>query len=405
MSYLLHLECSKCGKKYEANKVQTVCRDCNSPLLAVYDLEGVKEVFKKSEIKRREPNMWRYIELLPIQNRKNIVTLGEGFTPVHKITVEGFGEVYLKDDGIIPTGTFKARGLSIAVSRAKELGLKKLAIPSAGNAASALATYCAKAGLEAYVIMPQDAPLSCKIESYMAGAHVYVVRGLISDAAKVVEQCTKKFGWFDVSTMKEPYRLEGKKTMGLEIAEQLNWELPDAILYPTGGGTGIIGMWKAFKELQELDLINSELPKMIVVQAEGCAPIVRAFKEGKKVSEHWKDANTIAAGIRVPKPFADFMILNIIYESKGFAISVSDNEILNASRELAQKGIFACPEGAATLAALKKLFEEGEISSGDRVLLYNTGTGLKYIDVFSENFKMDFPIVTSAEDLEKLGGI
>ncbi len=399
MSYLLHLECSKCGKKFPADKPQTICQDCNAPLVAVYDLEKVKEVLNKSDLKTRRPDMWRYRELLPIEDERNIVSLGEGFTPIHKVDL-GFGDVYIKDDGIIPTGTFKARGLGMAVSKAKELGIRRLAMPSAGNAAGAMATYCARAGMEAIVIMPVDAPMSCKIESYMTGAKVYLVKGLISDAGRIVAEGKEKFGWFDVSTMKEPYRLEGKKTMGLEIAEQFNWELPDVILYPTGGGTGIIGMWKAFKELQEIGFIGDDLPRMVSVQAEGCAPIVKAFKEGKRESEFWENARTIAAGVRVPKAFADFMILDVLYESKGSAVAVSDEEMLESSKELAKAGIFVCPEGAATLAALKKLIEAGEVDKGEKVLLYNTGSGVKYTDVYSENIRLDLPVVSSVDDIK-----
>lgn len=399
MSYLLHLECSKCGKKFPADKPQTICQDCNAPLVAVYDLEKVKEVLNKSDLKTRRPDMWRYRELLPIEDERNIVSLGEGFTPIHKVDL-GFGDVYIKDDGIIPTGTFKARGLGMAVSKAKELGIRRLAMPSAGNAAGAMATYCARAGMEAIVIMPVDAPMSCKIESYMTGAKVYLVKGLISDAGRIVAEGKEKFGWFDVSTMKEPYRLEGKKTMGLEIAEQFNWELPDIILYPTGGGTGIIGMWKAFKELQEIGFIGDDLPRMVSVQAEGCAPIVKAFKEGKRESEFWENARTIAAGVRVPKAFADFMILDVLYESKGSAVAVSDEEMLESSKELAKAGIFVCPEGAATLAGLKKLIETGEVDKGEKVLLYNTGSGVKYTDVYSENIRLDLPVVSSVDDIK-----
>jgi threonine synthase len=398
MNYVLHLECSKCKKEYSADKIQTVCHDCNAPLVAVYDIEKVKESLDKSALKHRRPDMWRYIELLPIEDERNIVSLGEGLTPIHKLDL-GLGEIYIKDDGIIPTGTFKARGLSMAVSKAKEFGIQRLAMPSAGNAAGAMATYCAKAGTEAYVIMPVDAPIGCKIESYMTGAKVYLVKGLISDAGKIVAEGKERFGWFDVSTMKEPYRLEGKKTMGLEIAEQFNWELPDVILYPTGGGTGIIGMWKAFKELQEVGFIGEKLPRMISVQAEGCAPIVNAFKERKKESEFWENASTIAAGVRVPKAFADFMILDVVYESKGSAIAVSDKEMLESSKQLARAGVFVCPEGAATLAALKRLFESGEVGRDEKVLLYNTGSGIKYTDVYSENIKLELPIVNSVEDI------
>jgi len=401
MSYLQHLECSKCGKKYPADKPQTFCKECNAPLVAVYDYEKIKEVFSKDALKGRRADMWRYSEFLPIEDEKNIVSLGEGFTPIHKLELDiGVKNLYMKDDGIIPTGTFKARGMSMAISKAKELGIKRIAMPSAGNAAGAAATYGARAGMETFVVMPADAPFTCKLESYMAGAKVYLVKGLISDAGKIVAEGISKFCWFDISTMKEPYRLEGKKTMGLEVAEQFNWELPDVILYPTGGGTGLIGMWKAFKELREIGAIGDGFPRMVSVQAEGCAPIVKAFKEGKRESEFWQNANTLAAGIRVPKAFADFMILDAIYESGGSAVAVSDGEIIECSNELAKQGLFVCPEGAATLAALKKLIENGEVDKDEKVLLYNTGSGIKYTDVYSENVKLDLPVISSVDEIK-----
>jgi len=402
----LHLEklvCSKCGREFSPDEPQTICEKCNAPLLPIYDLESVKDALSKEDLKGRRTDMWRYRELLPIKDERNIVSLGEGLTPVLKL--EKLGEklgiknLYTKDDGLIPTGTFKARGLAMAVSKAKELGLKKLAMPTAGNAGAALAAYAAKAGIEAYVIMPEDAPLTCKLECYIFGARVYLVRGLISDAGRIVSEGKRKFGWFDVSTMKEPYRVEGKKTMGLEIAEQFNWEVPDVILYPTGGGTGIIGMWKAFNELKELGWIDEKMPRMISIQSEGCAPIVKAFKGGKKESEFWKDAKTIAAGIRVPKAFADFLILRALYESGGGSVAVSDKEILEASKEFAREGVFACPEGAATLAGLKQLLEEGNIDKDEKILLYNTGSGIKYPKVYSKNLKLELPLITSVNDI------
>lgn len=401
MSYLQHLKCSKCGEKHPAGKPQTFCKKCNAPLIAVYDYEKIKEVFSKDALKGRRADMWRYLEFLPIEDERNIVSLGEGFTPIHKLELDiGVKNLYMKDDGIIPTGTFKARGMSMAISKAKELGIKRLAMPSAGNAAGAAATYGARAGIETFVVMPADAPFTCKLESYMAGAKVYLVKGLISDAGKIVSEGISKFGWFDISTMKEPYRLEGKKTMGLEVAEQFNWELPDVIIYPTGGGTGLIGMWKAFKELREVGVIGDELPRMVSVQAKGCAPIVEAFKEGERESEFWQNANTLAAGIRVPKAFADFMILDAIYESGGSAVAVSDEEIIESSNELAKQGFFVCPEGAATLAALKKLIESGEVDKDEKVLLYNTGSGIKYTDVYSENVKLDLPVISSVDEIK-----
>ena len=400
MSYFTHLECSKCGKSFDADKVQTVCDACGKPLFARYDLDAVGEVVSPPDLVGREASMWRYWELLPVKERKNVVTLGEGWTPLTSVgrlgQAVGVPDLWVKDEGIIPTGTFKARGLAMAVSKAKELGSKRLALPSAGNAAGSIAAYAARAGMECYVFMPVDAPKVNAVECQVVGAKVVLVRGLITDAGKLVSDGIGEMGWFPVSTLKEPYRIEGKKTMGLEVAEQMGWELPDVIIYPTGGGTGIIGMWKVFDELETLGWIGSERPRMISVQAEGCAPIPKAFEEGREESTFWEGAQTIAAGLRVPHALGDFLILRAVRESGGSALAVSDEEILDAVRLMANKeGLFACPEGAATLAALERLIGEGTVDKGERVVLFNTGTGLKYTDLF----EVDAPIVDPGEKL------
>jgi threonine synthase len=400
MSYFTHLECSKCGKRFDADKVQTVCDACGKPLFARYDLDAVGKAVSPSDLVGREASMWRYRELLPVKERKNVVTLGEGWTPLTSVgrlgEAVGVPDLWVKDEGIIPTGTFKARGLSMAVSKAKELGAKRLALPSAGNAAGSIAAYAARAGMECYVFMPVDAPKVNAVESQVVGAKVVLVRGLITDAGKLVSEGIDEMGWFPVSTLKEPYRIEGKKTMGLEVAEQMGWELPDVIIYPTGGGTGIIGMWKVFDELETLGWIGSKRPRMISVQAEGCAPIPKAFEEGKEESTFWEGAQTLAAGLRVPHALGDFLILRAVRESGGSALAVSDEEIMDAVRLMANmEGLFACPEGAATLAALKRLKGEGTIDKGERVVLFNTGTGLKYTDLF----EVDAPIVDPGEKL------
>jgi threonine synthase len=401
MSYFTHLECSKCGKRFDADKVQTVCDACGKPLFARYDLEAVGKAVSPSDLVGREASMWRYRELLPVKERKNVVTLGEGWTPLTSVgrlgEAVGVPDLWVKDEGIIPTGTFKARGLSMAVSKAKELGIERLALPSAGNAAGSIAAYAARAGMECYVFMPVDAPKVNAVECQVVGAKVILVRGLITDAGKLVSDGIEEMGWFPVSTLKEPYRIEGKKTMGLEVAEQMGWELPDVIIYPTGGGTGIIGMWKVFDELETLGWIGVERPRMVSVQAEGCAPIPKAYVEGKEESTFWEGARTIAAGLRVPHALGDFLILRAVRESGGSALAVSDDEIMDAVRLMArEEGLFACPEGAATLAGLKRLLEDGSVEKGERVVLFNTGTGLKYTDLF----EVDAPIVDPGEKLD-----
>jgi threonine synthase len=387
MSQLTHLQCSKCGEHYDADQVQTVCKKCGKPLFARYDLERAKETLNKRELVGRVSSMWRYREILPVRRSENIVTLGEGWTPL--TTTRRLGEslglknLLVKDEGIIPTGSFKARGLSAAISKAKELGVKRVALPSAGNAAGAVAAYGARAGLEVYVFMPEDAPKVNAVESDVVGGKVVLVKGLISDAGKLVKDGAQEMGWFNVATLGEPYRVEGKKTMGLEVAEQLDWELPDVIIYPTGGGTGIIGMWKVFDELEQMGWIGSERPRMVSVQAEGCSPIVKAYREGKEESQFFEGAHTVAAGLRVPKALGDFLILKAVKESKGSAIAVSDEELMTDVRLISRlEGIFACPEGAATISALRKMVEAGEVDRSERVVLYNTGSGLKYTDLF-----------------------
>jgi threonine synthase len=390
MSKLTYLECSKCGEHHDADQVQTVCRKCGKPLFARYDLEAAKETMTKRELVGRISSMWRYREILPVRRSENVVTLGEGWTPLTPTSrlgeTLGLSNLLVKDEGIIPTGSFKARGLSVAISKAKELGIKRVALPSAGNAAGAMAAYGARAGLEVYVFMPEDAPKVNAVESDVVGAKVVYVKGLISDAGKLVKDGIPEMGWFSVATLGEPYRVEGKKTMGLEVAEQLDWKLPDVIIYPTGGGTGIIGMWKVFDELEEMGWIGSERPRMVSVQAEGCSPIVKAYREGKEESEFFENAQTVAAGLRVPKALGDYLILRAVRESKGTAIAVTDDELINDVRLISRlEGIFACPEGAATISALRKMVEAGEVDRDEQVVLFNTGSGLKYTDLFTVN--------------------
>ncbi len=401
MGHLTHLECSKCGKRFDADKVQTVCDACGKPLFARYDLEAVKVAVSPEDFVGREATMWRYWELLPVRDRGNVISLGEGWTPLIHVPrlggKVGVPQLYVKDEGIIPTGTFKARGLSMAVSKAKELGITRLALPSAGNAAGAMTAYGTRAGMESYVFMPVDAPDVNKVECQVVGAKVVLVKGLISDCGRLVAQGVDEMGWFPLSTLKEPYRVEGKKTMGIEVAEQMGWELPDIIIYPTGGGTGIIGMWKVFDELEELGWIGSERPRMVSVQAEGCAPIPKAFEEGKDESTFWEGAKTLAAGLRVPHALGDFLVLRAVRESGGRALAVSDDEIMEAVSLMAEsEGLFACPEGSATLAALMKMVDDGEVERDERVVLFNTGSGLKYTDLF----EIDAPTVDPDEKLD-----
>jgi len=386
LSYLSHLKCSGCGREYTHTEIHTFCPDCQSPLLAIYDLEHARQHVDREEISRRRKGMWRWSELLPVLKVENQIFLGEGDTPLlslpHLEKELGFSHLYVKDESSNPTGSFKARGLAAAVSKAKELGVEKVIIPTAGNAGGAMAAYAARAGLKAYIFMPKDTPFANIQESRMAGAEVVLVDGLISDAAGMAGEKARAEGWFDVSTFKEPYRVEGKKVMGYELAESFNWELPDVIIYPTGGGTGLVGMWKAFEELEKLGwLANTKRPRMVSVQADGCAPVVKAFQAKATFCDFWINAHTLASGLRVPKSFADHLILQDIYESEGTAIAVSDEAILESQKQLASmEGIFAAPEGAATLAALKDLIKQDWIHPEERIVLFNTGSGLKYLD-------------------------
>lgn len=404
MTTVTHLECSVCGKKREAGHAHNLC-ECGGPLLVLYDLERAKAKWNREEVAKGPTNMWRYAPVLPVRNASNIVSLGEGMTPLlptRRIGKQlGAHDLLVKDEGINPTGSFKARGLSCAVSMCVELGIRKVAIPSAGNAASALAAYAAAAGIEAYIFMPRDVPQANYIECKAFGAHVTLVDGLISDCGKMVAERKDAEGWFDISTLKEPYRIEGKKTMGYEVAEQLGWKLPDVIFYPAGGGVGLIGMWKAFAEMQALGWISSHRPKMIAVQTEGCQPVVRAFERGESKSQFWENAHTVAAGLRVPKPLGDALMLDAIRKSGGTAIAVSDEELLDATLELSRaEGIFAAPEGGACIAALGKLLANGFLKPEEKIVIYNTGAGLKYLEAFSTRFPR-----TTASEQDKLGGL
>ena len=373
------LECSRCGERLSADQPRTVCPQDGGSLYVRYDLEALRGRFTPEMLAGRVASMWRYAEVLPDANP---VSLGEGFTPM--LPSRHYPNVFIKDEGLNPTGTFKARGLCAAVTMASAYGQKKLAIPSAGNAASALAAYAAAAGLEAHIFVPRDVPMANLVKCRTYRAHVTLVEGLISDCARMVAERRQAEGWFDISTLKEPFRVEGKKTMGYEVAEQLGWELPNAVIYPTGGGVGLIGMCKAFEEMETLGWIGKERPRMVSVQSTGCAPIVKAWDEGKATSEAWPHASTLAAGLRVPKAYADYLILDILRKSHGTAIAVTDDEIMDALRAwAAHEGIFAAPEGAAALAAYRRLLASGFFKPEHKVVLFNTGSGLKYIDVIA----------------------
>ncbi len=360
--------------------------DCKGVLFARYDLDQAAQRFSKHALVSRVRNMWRYRELLPVRDESNIVTLGEGYTSILPLTrvggKVGLKELFMKDDGLIPTGTFKARGMAAAISRCVELGVGKVAVATAGNAGAAMAAYASRAGIESYVYMPKDTPEPIRRECEVYGARVTLVDGTIADAGKRVDELSLRNNWMTLSTMNEPYRVEGKKTMGFEIAEQFEWRTPDVVVYPTGGGTGIVGMWKAFEELEKIGWINQKRPRFVAVQSSGCAPVVKAFQEGKESCEFWHDASTVAAGLRVPKAYGDYLILRAIRESHGTAIAVSDKEILNAMKELARtEGVCVCPEGAATYACLPKLQDDGFLDKDEQVLLYNTGIGILYPDL------------------------
>jgi len=383
-----HLECAACGLRHEAQRLHNLCTECGKPLLVRYDLKSAAVSLTKDSLRHRGPDLWRYREVLPVDSEENVVTLGEGFTPLVRASrlgaQLGMANLYIKDEGQNPTQSFKARGMAAAVSMAKELGAKKLAVPSAGNAAGALAAYAARAGLEAHIFMPNDTPRANVIECEQTGAHVTLMEGLITDCGAEVGRRKEAEGWFDVSTLKEPYRIEGKKTMGYELAEQFDWELPDVIMYPTGGGTGLIGMWKAFDEMEQMGWIGSKRPRMVTVQAAGCQPIVRAFEEGKRFADEFPNAHTTASGLRVPKAIGDFMIIDALRASGGTAIAVTDEELIGATKEIgAAEGIFCAPEGAACLPALKKLLKDGSVASDESLVLFNTGSGVKYVESFS----------------------
>jgi threonine synthase len=393
-----YLECTRCGERLSADRPQSVCPKDGGVLFVRYDLASLKWKLRTDDLRGRVASMWRYAEVLPDATP---VTLGEGFTPM--LPSREFANVYIKDEGLNPTGSFKGRGMSAAVTMARHYGLKKLAAPSAGNAGGALAAYAAAAGIEAHIFMPKDVPLANRMECDYYGAHLTLVDGLISDCGRMVAERKDREGWFDVSTLKEPFRVEGKKTMGYEVAEQLERKLPDAIIYPTGGGVGMIGMWKAFEEMEELGWIGSERPKMITVQAAGCAPIVKAWEAGKSASEMWAGASTLAAGLRVPKAYGDYLILDILKKSGGAAVAATDEEIFAATRHWASvEGVFAAPEGAASLVAYQKLRASGFLRVEDVVVLFNTGSAYKYLDVLEAEEKRARPAAPAAREI---GGI
>jgi threonine synthase len=403
MGYPQAIHCSVCDKRYSSAELLNIC-SCGGPLIVDYDLPKIAASWSKDDLRSASASMWRYHPVLPVE-LSEAVTMGEGFTPLLPLpqlgASLGIPDLWLKDDGQNPTASFKARGMSAAVSVAKKLGVKKLAAPSAGNAASALAAYAASAGLEAHIFMPSDVPMANYIECKAAGAHVTLVDGLISDCGRMVAERKEREGWFEVSTLKEPYRIEGKKTMGYELAEQFGWELPDAILYPCGGGVGLIGMWKAFAELESLGWTGKKRPKMIAVQATGCAPIARAYKTGAEHSDFWNHAHTVASGLRVPKALGDFLVLNAVRESGGAAVAISDERMLDAALDLARtEGVFAAPEGGACAAAIPGLLTDGVLKASDRVVIYNTGSGLKYLEAYATRF----PKSLGAE-ADKLGGL
>jgi len=377
-TFVTHLECSETGERYEADRLHNLSR-AGKPLLVRYDLDGVRRALTKEALRERPQDIWRYRELLPVRRVENIVSLGESATPLIRIRSEGVVDVLIKDEGRLPTGSFKARGVALAVSMAKELGVTHLAMPTNGNAGAALAAYGSRAGIRTTVFCPDDTPEINVREIAAQGAKVFRVNGLIDQCGKLVGAGREAAGWFDVSTLKEPYRIEGKKTMGLELAEQLGWNLPDVIFYPTGGGTGLIGMWKAFDELEEIGFIGRKRPRMVAVQASGCAPIVRAFERSETHAARWENAATIAAGIRVPAAIGDFLILAAVRESGGFAVTVDDSEIVSSLERVArQEGFLLCPEGAAAHAAFRKALREGRIGKADRVVIFNCANGLKY---------------------------
>jgi threonine synthase len=403
-SALSHLECGRCGARYDAAVVQGLC-SCGSPLLARYDLDRVAALVGRDDIAARPPDLWRYHELLPAGDPARVVSLGEGMTPLLAMPrlgrVLGVPRLLMKDEGLIPTGTFKARGAAVGVSRAAELGVTGVAMPTNGNAGAAWAVYAARGGLHSLIVMPASAPAITRAECAAAGAELYLIDGLIGDAGRLIAAAVPgRPGFQDVSTLKEPYRLEGKKTMGLEIAEQLGWRLPDVIVYPTGGGVGIIGIYKALLEMRELGWVRGDLPRLVAVQASGCAPIVTAFAGGARQSEPWPDARTIAFGITVPKALGDFLVLDALYATSGTAVAVDDDELLADQREVARlEGCFICPEGAACFSAVRRLRESGWLSDSDEVVVLNTGTGLKYPDTV----RVDVPLLGPGDAIPGTG--
>jgi len=401
MAQISYFECTKCGEKLSADVPRNLCPADGGPLYVRYDLPAIRANTSRDSIAHGPASMWRYSSVLPDAPP---VTLGEGMTPM--LRSRRHPNLLIKDEGLNPTGSFKARGMSAALTMARHYGLKKLAAPSAGNAGGALACYAAAAGLEAYVFMPKDVPLANRLEVEASGAHLTLVDGLISDCGRIVAERKDAEGWFDVSTLKEPFRVEGKKTMGYEVAEQLGWRLPDAILYPTGGGVGLIGMWKAFDEMEQLGWIPAgKRPRMICIQASGCAPIIKALHEEKPASEMWPNASTLAAGLRVPKAYGDFLILDIVRQSRGTAVAVTDDDIMAAVRRLAtDEGIFAAPEGAAALAAYEALLAQDFLKPSDEVVLFNTGSGYKYLDTFAKYWGLE-PFALALPKSRNIGGI
>ncbi len=404
MTTLTHLECSACRERYEAGALHNLCR-CGGVLLARYDLETARQSWNREWTRNGPASMWRYAPVLPVRQPSSIVTLGEGMTPLLQATRLGARlgaqNLWIKDEGLNPTGSFKARGLACAVSMAVELGVRQVAMPSAGNAGGALAAYAAAAGIEAHIFMPADVPQANYLECRAYGAHTTLVNGLIGDCGRVAAAHASAEGWFQMSTLKEPYRVEGKKTMAYEVAEQLGWTLPDAILYPAGGGVGLIGMWKAFEELEQLGWTAGKRPRMIAVQAEGCQPIVRALERGESKTEPFENAATVASGLRVPDPLGGALILSILRESGGTAVAVSDRGIIEAALELAAcEGILAAPEGAACVPAVRRLLANGFLKPEERVVLFNTGSGLKYPELYTTRFPRHI-----ASEQDKLGGL
>jgi len=405
LTRMTHLECSLCSLKFPSSEPQNLC-PCGGPLLVRYDLDRIRREWPRDSLSISPRSIWRYAHVLPVANEHHVISLGEGWTPLLAMPRTaarlGIPNLRLKDEGINPTGSFKARGLSSAISKCVELGIRKVAVPSAGNAASATAAYAAAAGIEAHIFMPKDVPQSNFIECKAYGARVTLVDGLISDCARIVTEGARHEGWFELSTLKEPYRLEGKKTMGYELAEQFDWKLPDVVLYPTGGGVGLIGMWKAFDELEQLGWIAAGVrPKMIAVQSAGCQPIVRAFESGAARSDFFTQAQTIASGLRVPKPLGDFLVLDAVRKSGGTAVAVSDREIIDAGIRLASDdGLFLAPEGAACIPAVEKLLATGQVKPDEHIVVYNTGSGLKYLEAYQTRFPR-----TAASETDKLGGL